>query len=135
MHERGDVVADGERGTVEVPAVQLGDRVAPLGWTEEPLGVGHRDIQPRVTGQGMARTLADSRAGGWWSRSSEPRPTTAKPDRLDPERSDATDAMTSPNAETLISRRRFIHRDDGYSSVDAEVWRWVLAYALALPTG
>jgi len=43
--------------------------------------------------------------------------------------------MTSPNAETLISRRRFIHRDDGYSSVDAEVWRWVLAYALALPTG
>jgi hypothetical protein len=61
--------------------------------------------------------------------------TTAKPDRLDPERSDATDAMTSPNAETLISRRRFIHRDDGYSSVDVEVWRWVLAYALALPTG
>jgi hypothetical protein len=70
-----------------VPAVQQGDRVAPLGRTEEPPADGHGDIQPRPAVNGMNQAIgptswldptarhAAATASRGLAASTDPRPT------------------------------------------------------------
>ena len=59
MNQGGDIIAGRERQAAGVPAVQHGERIAPLGRTEEPLAHAHGDIEPR------AAAMCGARLGHW----------------------------------------------------------------------